>query len=251
VEARKGNRVETLARAIREYCAGHADPAQATRYARYFKEGYDAWGIVDGKHALWIEQLPRWAEEYGDLKLSGFLELGDLLFKGGKYEEGALAIHFVARFSDEIDNKAIARLGKWFEAGIANWAHTDAFCGMILSPLLEHGRIELDVLAGWRESKFKYQRRAVPVAMLGLLKKNGDVPRLLKFLVPLMADSEKVVQQGLGWFLREAWKKQPEPVEALLLEWKDRGARVIFQYATEKMSLEDKARFRRTKAAKR
>ena len=63
-----------------------------------------------------------------------------------------------------------------------------------------------------------------------------------------MLDPERVVQQGLGWFLREAWKKTPAPVEAYLTGWKDTAPRLIFQYATEKMSAADRARFRRAKS---
>jgi 3-methyladenine DNA glycosylase AlkD len=91
----------------------------------------------------------------------------------------------------------------------------------------------------------KYQRRAVPVSMLGLVKKGDDVRPLLEFIRPMMLDPERVVHQGLGWFLREAWKKQPKPVEAFLLEYKDAAARLIFQYATEKMSAAARNRFRR------
>ena len=40
-------------------------------------------------------------------------------------------------------------------------------------------------------------------------------------------------------------------MEAFLFEWKDRAARLIFQYATEKMTAAAKARFRRAKAAGR
>ncbi len=75
-----------------------------------------------------------------------------------------------------------------------------------------------------------------------------DTPALLAFIRPLMLDVERVVHQGLGWFLRETWKKDPVPVEAFLLEWKDQAARLIFQYATEKMTPEQKARFRKTRA---
>jgi len=70
---------------------------------------------------------------------------------------------------------------------------------------------------------------------------------LLEFVRPLMMDNERVVHQGLGWFLRETWKKDPSPVEAYLLEFKDTAARLIFQYATEKMSPAQKERFRREK----
>jgi hypothetical protein len=56
------------------------------------------------------------------------------------------------------------------------------------------------------------------------------------------------VHQGLGWFLSEAWKIDPAPVEEFLLKYKNSAARLIFQYATEKMTPEGKVRFRRDKA---
>jgi 3-methyladenine DNA glycosylase AlkD len=122
-------------------------------------------------------------------------------------------------------------------------------CGTVFEPALVDGRVGLDSLAGWRASKWPYQRRAVPVAMLGLVKAGRDIPPLLEFIAPMMEDEERVVHQGLGWFLREAWKKQPKPVERFLMEWKDRAARLIYQYATEKMTSEGKARFKRARAS--
>jgi 3-methyladenine DNA glycosylase AlkD len=65
-----------------------------------------------------------------------------------------------------------------------------------------------------------------------------------------MLDEERVVQQGLGWFLREAWKRQRLVVEEFLIEFKDTAPRLIYQYATEKMTPEQKNRFRRAKAAR-
>ena len=70
---------------------------------------------------------------------------------------------------------------------------------------------------------------------------------LLGFIDPMMGDSEKVVHQGLGWFLREAWKRDPQSVESFLMKWKDTCARLIIQYATEKMNKEEKLRFRKIK----
>ncbi len=121
-------------------------------------------------------------------------------------------------------------------------------CAEVIAPLLQKGQAGLEALSGWRESTYKYQRRAVPVAMLGLLKAHKDAGPLLDFLRPLMVDPERVVQQGLGWFLRETWKRHPKPVEAFLLEWRDQAPRLIFQYATEKMPAAERTRFRRRKA---
>jgi 3-methyladenine DNA glycosylase AlkD len=242
-------RIRNLRREIRLWCEQHADPKQAARYARFFREGWDAWGVHDDEQ--WAAQRRRWLEEYSDLKLGGFLRLGEDLFATGKYEEGSTALWLVAQREADFNRSTLPALGKWFAAGVKNWAHTDMICGQALGPLLQSGTAPLDDLASWRPSPRKYQRRAVPVSMLALLGNAADYNPLLEFLRPMMLDTERVVHQGLGWFLREAWKKQPKPVERLLLMYKDSAPRLIFQYATEKMSPEQKARFRRAKAAVR
>jgi 3-methyladenine DNA glycosylase AlkD len=239
--------IDNFADEIRSYCQAHANAAQAARYARYFTEGYDAWGI-DGKDPLWSAQIEQWFEHNRILGLDGFLKLGEILFARGKYEEAGVGIHFLARFNDQISSAHLPGIASWFAAGVRNWGHTDVLCSLVLSPVLSAGGFSLEDFSSWRESKWKYQRRAVPVAMLGLLKTKSRTTPLLHFVEPLMRDPEKVVQQGTGWFLREAWKREPAPVEKFLLTHKDEAPRVIIQYATEKMTPEARARY---KAAKR
>lgn len=234
-----------LAAEIRAYCAAHTNEALVRKYARYFKEGYDAYGLLDPKHEFWTAKEPEWRERHARMGLKGFLKLGEDLFASGKYEEGAIAIRFVKSYRDGFGAGSLPGVAKWFKAGIRNWAHTDVLCGEILAPALAEGRIGLSDLAAWRSSEHRFQRRAVPVAMLGLLKRPFEAPALLGFVEPLMEDGERVVHQGVGWFLRETWKKQPAPVERFLLQWKEAAARLIFQYATEKMSAAQKARFKR------
>jgi 3-methyladenine DNA glycosylase AlkD len=239
--------IDNLADDIRAYCQTHANPTQAARYARYFTEGYDAWGI-DGKSPLWSAQIEQWFEQNRSLGLNGFLKLGEVLFARGKYEEGGVGIQLLARFNDELNSSHIPGIASWFEAGVRNWGHTDVLCGLVLSPVLAGGGFQLEDFSSWRDSKFKYQRRAVPVSMLGLLKiKTRKTLPLLRFIEPLLRDPEKVVQQGSGWFLREAWKREPAPVEKFLLAHKDEAPRVIIQYATEKMTPEKRALYKATK----
>jgi 3-methyladenine DNA glycosylase AlkD len=87
----------------------------------------------------------------------------------------------------------------------------------------------------------------VPVALIEVVRKGAAVAPLLDTVEPLMMDGERVVQQGVGWFLREAWKREPAPVEQILLRYKDSAPRLIFQYATEKMTPKARERFRRAK----
>jgi 3-methyladenine DNA glycosylase AlkD len=85
----------------------------------------------------------------------------------------------------------------------------------------------------------------VPVSLIKSLRQYENIQDILDFLAPMMQQPEKVVHQGLGWFLREAWKVYPKPVEEFLFLWKEQSPRLIFQYATEKMTAEQKLRFKR------
>jgi len=253
---------EQLAREIQAYCAAHADPKGARKFERYFREGYDAWGMLDKDHPFFNEQQAAWFEAYAGIGLDGFLRVGEILFASGKFEEGSISIRFIENLLPDADASTASSLARWFEAGLRNWAHADVLCSQILSPLLRDGRLTAEDLAPWRSSSLRFQRRAVAVALITLLPevKKGEaaspadrraIRRLLDFLEPMMQDEERVVHQGLGWFLREAWKKDSATVEPFLLRFKDTAARLIYQYATEKMTAEGKARFRAEKPAAR
>jgi len=245
VELSSEDLIKSLLERIRAFCRANADEKVVAKYAKYFKEGYDAYGV--DPNAI-TEEAKRIYSEYSDaLGLDGFLDLCDLLMESGKYEESGFAIRFMNRFAKEFSRSAFARIGNWFEGKVTNWAASDSICGDILAPMLAKSIVTLEDFAPWRESADRWKRRAVPVTMLVLLKGPFDPNGLLDFIRPMMMDEERVVHQGLGWFLREIWRKSPVETEAFLLEWKDSAARLIFQYATEKMTPEQKVRFKKSK----
>ena len=88
---------EDLASEIRAWCAAHQDPKQAGKWARYFREGYDAWGLLDKDHPIWNDKQQEWLESYAGLGLRGFLKAGELLFQSGKYEEALWPFAFSRR----------------------------------------------------------------------------------------------------------------------------------------------------------
>ncbi|MGE5483545.1 MAG: DNA alkylation repair protein [Ignavibacteriales bacterium] len=244
-ECDREKRLQSIVSEIRDFCRANADESQAAKYSKYFQEGYDGYGVPRN---VWEEhQYDFYKAHKDELGLNGFLDLGDLLLQSGKYEEGSIAIVSVARLSRQFTPDAFGRIALWLEGGIRNWAHTDVLSSHVLSVFLQKGIVGLDAMSSWRESPSKWKRRAVPVTMISLLKTAADYGGLLDFIRPLMMDEERAVHQGVGWFLREAWRRQPGPVEAFLHEWKDSAPRLIFQYATEKMTAENRARFRRAK----
>lgn len=229
---------------IQKYCKANADPAIVKKYSRYFTEGYDAYGLSREKYENKLLSLIN----NDKISMRLVLSTSKLLIKSGKYEETSYAISLLKEFHEQFNEKTFAAIESWFQIGIINWGHCDVLCSYIMTPLFEKNIIKLDDLSEWRIAKNKYQRRAVPVAMLPLLKTTENYTPLLNFISPLMMDEEKKVQQGLGWFLREAWKIKRKETETFLLKWKDKSPRTIFQYATEKMTAEEKKAFRKDKS---
>ena len=232
-----------LYKEIQSYCRANADEAIVKKYSRYFKEGYDAYGLSREQLEEKVNSILR--DKSVNMKL--VLSTSGHLIKSGKYEETSFAIRLLSEFSDQFTDATFREIEKWFEIGIINWGHTDVICGLIISEFFKRNVISLGALSNWRTAKNKYQRRAVPVAMIDLLKSTADYAPFFAFIEPLMLDSERMVHQGLGWFLREAWKLKRKETEAFLLKWKNDAARVIFQYATEKMTAEEKKRFKKEK----
>lgn len=235
-----------IAAEIRAFCEAHADPERVKKYARYLVEGYDAYG-VDHKLPEWEACQELWLLRLTQAGLPTLLDACDLLVRPGKYEEVFTAIHFADRAALAHCPPALTRIARWFEQGIGNWAQVDTLAGRVLVPFVTEGAVTPAAFGAWVASPYKYQRRAVPVTFIGLLKGPYAHTTLFRLVEPLMDDGEKVVRQGMGWFLREAWKQQPQPAEEFLLRHKETCPRLIVQYATEKMDSAAKQKFKRSR----
>jgi 3-methyladenine DNA glycosylase AlkD len=239
------DRIEACFQEVRAFCQQHADPALVQKYQHYFKEGYDAYGLeqklMEAQRDAWLRA---WKSELG---ADGLLSLGDRLMRTGKYEEASFALWFAEKLAKEYTPAMFERLGGWLDDGVCNWAHSDMLSGTILFQFIQRGVVSLPDFAPWVTAESRWKRRAAAVGWIKPAKKLDNVQPLLDFFAPLMSDAEKVVHQGMGWLLRELWKKQPAPVMDYLLRWKDTCPRLIIQYASEKMTVEDKARLKRAK----
>jgi 3-methyladenine DNA glycosylase AlkD len=236
-------KAEELFKEIDDYCRANGDEAIIKKYARYFKEGYDAFGLTPEQNDAKVKSLL----EYPGIDLALVFRTGPLLLKTGKYEETSFALRLLMAFPKEFSKATFHEFERWFEMGITNWAHSDFICSEIMTIFFKKEIITYPDLDTWRTGKNKFQRRAVPVSLIKELKKISDYQPYLDFIEPMMMDPEREVHQGLGWFLREAWKRQPQQIEPFLYKWKNKAARLVFQYATEKMTPAEKPRYRTEK----
>jgi hypothetical protein len=108
---------------IRAFCEANADPAVVTKYSRYFKEGYDAYGVPQPVFEAARDRfLAQWRDELG---LDGFLALGDVLIREGKFELPSFALSFARAHLDSFTPETFQRMGRWLAEGIGNWGHCD------------------------------------------------------------------------------------------------------------------------------
>lgn len=232
---------------IREFCIRNSNKAIIEKYSRYFKNGFDGYGI-DQK--LFEQQRDAWIEQWKkEMDIGKYLNLGDTLVRIGKYEEISFAISFVASERENYSEEAFNRIGAWFDYGIENWATTDVLCMLVLSGFLIDRVVPVDKLLEWTKSESEWKRRAVPVTLVELVRKGLTPDEALPIIEPLMNDRSENVQKGIGTLLRGLWKNHPERVEDFLMVWKNSCGRLIIQYSTEKMDKEYRKKFRRDKTA--
>jgi len=237
--------IEEKIKEIRAFCIKNSKQSNIDKYSRYFKEGFDGYGIdrevFEAQRDSWIED---WKKE---MTLDKYLDLGDRLVELGKYEEISFAILFVDSERENYRESTFDRIGKWFDLGISNWANTDVLCMVVISNFLIDRIIDFEKLKEWTASKSEWKRRAVPVSLVELIKRDLKPEDALPLIEPLMLDDSAYVQKGIGTLLRGLWKIYPIEIEEFLLKWKDQCGRLIIQYSTEKMGKEYRKKFRKAK----
>jgi 3-methyladenine DNA glycosylase AlkD len=234
--------IDSKVKEIREFCESNSDPAIIKKFEKYFREGYDGYGI--DKNAI-EKQIETWKEQWKDeMTMDDYLKLGDELQRG-RYDEKNLAIVFIQTQRKHYSKETFNRIGKWFDYGINNWATTDVLCMFVLSDFVTDQVIDLDDLKSWNDSESEWKRRAVPVTLIELIKTGLTPDDAINVIEPLMTDQSEYVQKGIGTLLRGLWKKYPAPVEHFLMKWKDSCGRLIVQYSTEKMDKEYRKKFRK------
>ncbi len=227
---------------IRDFCQSNANEQVAKNLQRFFKEPCDVYGLT----APQIHQKVKELLHKKELNQSIVLASIPLFLEGGKGEEISFGLLLLNGFSKQFTRETFNEIVTYFPKSIDNWAHADILGMLILPKFLLQKIVELNDFDTWISSPYKFQRRCVPVTFIKPVKITKETSPYIDFVKPLMADKEREVHQGMGWFLREAWKIQHETVESFLFERKETAPRLIVQYACEKMSAEEKKRFRRS-----
>jgi len=228
---------------IKTFCETNANAANVKKYSRFFKDEYIAYGLTQPQMRTWVKDT---LKDKG-VTIETVEETTPLLFASGKYEEITIALLLLEGSHKSFTRPTFLFVENLFAMGINNWAHADTLGMSIVPRFLKKEIIAIEDLRPWLTATNKFQRRTVPVSLIKLLGDIEDVGILFGFIEPLMHDPAREVHQGVGWFLRESWKKRPAETERFLARWRNTAPRLIIQYACEKMAPDLRARFKKSK----
>lgn len=232
-----------LVQEIRSYCTENADAERVKKSQHYFKEEFVGYGLMAPQVYAKVKEL----QKTQAFSLSMVLEAMPVFMKSKMFEEITFGLLLTDGLWKQFTPATFQTIEGWFSSGITNWAHADTLGMFILPRFLDKKIVEMSDFDSWLDSPYKFQRRCVPVTLIKHIKKTKEVMPSILFVERLMNDPEREVHQGIGWFLREAWKISPSEVETFLEKYKNTAPRLIIQYACEKMTPENKQRFKRAR----
>lgn len=103
-----------------------------------------------------------------------------------------------------------------------------------------------DILYKLARSDRPMERRSAIAATYYFIRQN-DVEDTFKIAELLATDRDDLVQKAVGGWIREAGKRNPERLLAFLDKYAAKMPRIMLTYAVEKLSAQQKARYRSLK----
>jgi 3-methyladenine DNA glycosylase AlkD len=234
---------QLLKHEIHSRCEAEANEERTLKIQYYFKHPIDAYGLTSPQ----VNEIVKEILKAGKLSVESVLDALSDFLSNGKYEEISCCLLLLDALAKQFTKATFRAFDTIFEKGVDNWAHGDTLAMFVFPKFIQNGIVTAEEFLPWIKGRNKFQRRCVPVTYIKIVKQTKQVQPYINYVLPLMKDTEREVHQGMGWFLRECWKIQAEETERILLEWKDTAPRLIMQYACEKMTTENKQRYKRVK----
>jgi 3-methyladenine DNA glycosylase AlkD len=162
----------------------------------------------------------------------GFAEV---LLPDPHLEAKGLGIEVLARYRRSFRPPLLDRWKRWLAHNhCANWATTDAVCGLLIGPLLvQHPELAAR-LSTWSTHRNLWVRRASVVGLIPLARTGAALDVLYANARRLHGDPHDLIHKAVGWALREAGKTDPRRLERYLCDQGPKIPRTTLRYAIER-----------------
>jgi 3-methyladenine DNA glycosylase AlkD len=222
------------ARAAKRALASLARPTGAFDASRYFRDtaGLGFYNVgTDRVRALAreiVQAHPAWT-------VDDACAFASLLVADRYLEVKGIGIEALARYRRHFTPALLPRWKRWLANNhSANWATTDAICGLLIGPLvLAHPKLAAE-LAAWARDRNMWVRRASIVGMIPMARRGIALDTLYRTARKLHDDDEDLIQKAVGWALREAGKTDMARLERYLRVNGRKIPRTTLRYAIER-----------------
>lgn len=123
---------------------------------------------------------------------------------------------------------------------VNNWDIVDSSAYQILGKWLEDK--DRDILYKMANHHSLWRNRIAIVATKHFINKL-DFKDLLSLSEHFLSHQHDLIHKATGWMLREAWQKDPKPIESFLKNFSKNMPRTMLRYTIEKMNPEERKKY--------
>ncbi len=226
------------------------DPVQAAHLMRFFKTGPGQYGegdrflgikvpvtrgiIRDYRNTLKAKDYAAlFASEWHEVRLAGFLLLGDDAARLGRCRDAGGLENVVRLYDKHLDRAN-------------NWDLVDLSVYEIMGPYWDVLEPPPDAvrnhLRRWAESGRLWRERAAMVSTMARIRR-GHLDEVFWLAEYFMTHPHDLMHKASGWLLREAGKKDIEALRRFLKKYHTALPRTALRYAIEKMDKDERKRW--------
>lgn len=160
------------------------------------------------------------------------VEVADQLFRGSVLEEKVAAVFLLQQLEDQFGDREFQLFETWLDR-ISSWADHDGLVHYLIAPMVAAKPARVRTVFRWAKSKDRWHRRAACVALIRGARAKRFFPEIVRLSDLLLADSDDMVQKGLGWLLRETAKFDAKRTVPYLMKIRRQAPRLVLRTACE------------------
>ena len=204
---------------------------------RYFRDAGDLGFYNVGTTTMRTLARSIHARHRADWSVDEAMAFADLLMPDRYLEVKAVGIEVVARYRRAFTPPLLQRWRRWLSKNYsANWATTDAICGLLIGPLLVQYSALAAQMPTWAGDRNMWVRRAAAVGLIPSVRVGLADDIAYDVARRLHGDEEDLIQKAVGWMLREAGKTNAKRLETYLRANGPAIPRTTVRYAIERFS---------------
>jgi len=225
------------ARDAKRALAQMARPSGAFDASRYFRGAGDLGFYNVGTARVRALARSIHAAHRDAWPIGAAMAFADALIVDRHLEVKGVAIEVVARYRRDFTPSLLAEWKRWLAGNhSANWATTDAICGLLIGPLIVTRPELAPRMRQWARDPNLWVRRASIVGLIPRARRGESLDVLYDVAKRLHADGEDLIQKAVGWAMREAGKTDMPRLERYLRTNGPSIPRTTVRYAIERFA---------------